>query len=246
MPPPLSFDLIKRMVEHGAQYAPGETVDPSTSPELTDAGVALVSIYIEQLSLCGIVGGATALFGEKGGMWIGYELTEQGRNLSESEVELRRAVAELIGGPRSEVSEAVVSLREECSRASINPNYRDDFLRTLEEIQICFDDECFNATIGLCGKIMEVCLKVLLIRNGVQFDPNSMMGPLLKMIHEKVPGEYVDPSLGHVANIVNASRITAVHAKEKIPVPSRDQAIMVVFAMRDAVRRNLSHVGPEV
>ena len=51
----------------------------------------------------------------------------------------------------------------------------------------------------------------------------------------------MDPTLANVVNIINVSRITAVHAREKIPVPSRDQAIMVIFATRDVVRRNLSH-----
>jgi len=59
--------------------------------------------------------------------------------------------------------------------------------------------------------------------------------------HTAVPGEYLDPTLTNVVNNINISRITAVHAKEKIPIPSRDQAIMVIFATRDVVRRNLSH-----
>jgi len=119
--------------------------------------------------------------------------------------------------------------------------YRDDFLKTIDEIRICFDEGCFIAAIGLCGKILEVCLKELLIRNSIQFDPNSGVGTLIKTIRERVPNEYLDPTLTNVANIINTCRIVAVHAKERIPIPSRDQTIMVIFAIRDVVRRNISH-----
>lgn len=239
--PALQFDLIKAIVEHGARCGPSDTVDPSTSNGLRDAGVALVTTYIEQLSLLGLVRDPSPLFGAEGGMWIGYRLTDHGRQLAESDTDLRRAVAELIGGPKTEVSEAVAALKEECDQAQINAVYRDDFLATLNEVRICFDDGCFIAAIGLCGKLLEVCLKEVLLRHNVQCDPNAMVGTLIKTIRERVPDEYLDPTLANVVNIINISRITAVHAKERIPVPSRDQAIMVIFATRDVVRRNLSH-----
>jgi hypothetical protein len=241
MPVALQFDLIKAIVEHGVRYEPGDTVDPSTSPELRNAGVALVTTYIEQLSLVGIVRDPVPLFGAEGGMWIGYCLSDRGRELAASETDLRRAVAELTGGPKTEVSEAVALLQRECQDAKLNEMYREDFLKTIDEIRICFDDGCFIAAIGLCGKILEVCLKEVLLRHNLQFDPNAMVGTLIKSIRERVPGEYLDPTLMNVVNIINTSRITAVHAKERIPIPSRDQAIMVIFATRDVVRRNISH-----
>jgi hypothetical protein len=237
----LNFDLIRVIVEHGIDAGTDGTVDPSTNPELLKVGVALVTTYIEQLSLVGIVYESAPLFGAAGGMWIGYRLTDLGRALVKSESDLRRHVAGLTGGPRTEVSEAVALLQKECEAAQLNEMYREDFLKTLDEIRICFDEGCFIAAIGLCGKILEVCLKEVLLRHNVQLDPNVMVGPLIRLIRERAPNEYLDPTLAHVANIINRSRITAVHAKERIPIPSRDQAIMVIFATRDVVRRNLTH-----
>jgi len=241
MPVALQFDFIKAVVEHGLQSRQGDTVDPSTSPALRDAGAALVTTYIEQLSMLGLVLDPVPLFGAEGGMWIGYRLSDRGRELATSEIDLRRAVAELTGGPKTEVSEAVAQLQSECQNAKINENYREDFLKTLDEIRICFDEGCFIAAIGLCGKILEVCLKEVLLRHNVQCDPNAMLGTVIKSIRERVPSEYIDPTLMNLINIINTSRITALHAKERIPIPSRDQAIMVIFATRDVVRRNLSH-----
>lgn len=237
----LQFELIRSIVQAGARCPAGDTVDPSTDAALRRAGVGVVTTYVEQLSLIGIVAAPTPLFGAGGGMWIGYSLTDRGRQLASSEAELQRAVAELTGGPKTEVSEAVALLQQECRGATLNEMYRDEFLKSIEEIRICFDEGCFIAAIGLCGKILEVCLKEVLLRNNIPFDPNSGVGTLIKAIRERVPNEYLDPTLMNVANIINTSRITAVHAKEKIPIPSRDQAIMVIFATRDVVRRNLSH-----
>jgi hypothetical protein len=239
MPITLRFELIKAIIDHGSRSAPGEVVDPSGSSELRKAGVALVTTYIEQLSLLEIVTEPQPLFGAEGGMWIGYRLSDLGRRLASSDDQLRRAVAALVGGPRTEVSEAVALLQQECALAKLNEAYREDFLKTLDEIRICFDEGCFIAAIALCGKILEVCLKEVLIRHGQQFEPTAMIGSLLRTVRERVTGEYSDPSLLNVAQLINASRITAVHAKERIPIPSRDQAIMVIFAMRDVVRRNL-------
>ena len=241
MPAKLDFALIKEIVEHGAAAGLEQIADPSTNPKLASAGVAMVTTYIEQLSLLNIIRNPYPIFGAGGGMWIGYSLTEKGVALSKSEQELRVAVADLTGDAKSEVSQSVIELCAECKQASINENYRQDFLRTLEEIAVCFDTGCYIAAIALCGKILEVCLKEILIRHEINFDPKLMIGMLINTINREVPTEYIDPTLPHIAAVINQSRITAIHAKEKIPIPSRDQAIMVIFATRDVVRRNVSY-----
>lgn len=239
MPVPLRFDLIRAIVRHGAQTTGEEPCDPSLNEYLRTAGLGAVTVYIQHLSLLDIVRDPFPLFGADGGMWIGYRLSDRGRELAKSDEELRRVVAPLIGGPANEVSEAVALLQAECSNTELNEVYREDFLQTLDEIRICFDQECFIAVIALSGKILEVCLKELLMRHGVQPDPKAMIGSLIRTIRERLPHEYLDPSLLDIVNIVNASRIPAIHAKERIPVPSRDQAVMVVFATRDVVKRVL-------
>jgi hypothetical protein len=95
MPVPLQFDLVKEIVRHGAQFNPSSAVDPSLSDRLRDAGVALVTTYIEQLSLLDIVRDPVPMFGSRGGMWIGYRLSERGRELARSGEALRRAVGRL-------------------------------------------------------------------------------------------------------------------------------------------------------
>lgn len=237
--PSLRFEIISALFELGTASPPAATVDPSRNELLRQGGVGLVTAHIEQLTLIDLLRDPMPLFGSDGGMWIGYRLTDQGRVAGRSEAALREAVGALIGGPRNEVSQAVAELEAECQQADINPNYRADFLRTLEEIRICFDNECLFATIALCGKVLEVCLKERLRRGGVEYDRTATIGQLLGRIRDRLPATYLDPSLNNIGTIINERRITAIHAVEQIPVPSRDQAIMVIFATRDVVRRTL-------
>ncbi len=118
-------------------------------------------------------------------------------------------------------------------------DYADDFVRTLEEIGRAYVAECYIAVISLCGKILEVCLKEMLRKHNVPYEEQWMIGKLLSVATEFVPSYYADPALKNVCNIVNNARIPAVHAKIKVPVPSQNQADMVIHAMADVARRLL-------
>ena len=74
-------------------------------------------------------------------------------------------------------------------------------------------------------------IAILLVRNGIAKQ-------------KREPDEYTEAnedenvkSLPEIAKIINQSRIPAVHAKERIPVPSREQAVMVIHAVADTVNR---------
>jgi hypothetical protein len=110
---------------------------------------------------------------------------------------------------------------------------------SLRELRTCFENTCYIACLGLCGKILEIALKQLLIDYSVVVDDRMMIGQLLKTIRDAKVPKYVDPSLREVGEIINRSRIPAVHAKESIPVPSREQAAMAINATIDTVRRTL-------
>ncbi|MEE8431548.1 MAG: hypothetical protein V3S16_09880 [Candidatus Desulfatibia sp.] len=119
MPVKLDFDLIHEIVSHGAKAGQDETVDPSTSDILVKAGIAMVTTYIEQLSLLNLVRDPFPIVGADGGMWIGYRLTDYGLALSHSAQKLRKAVADLTGDAKHEVSQSVRELHAECQRAHI-------------------------------------------------------------------------------------------------------------------------------
>jgi len=235
----LNEEIIKEIIRLGSENS-STLIDPSISEILVNAGVATVTAHIEKLSLLELIKDAQPLFGKKGGMWIGYSLSEMGIRCGADAEFFKKLLSTLEEKPTNEVSNSVTNLVALCRDSPINPNFKEDYLKTLQEISICFQHECYIATIALCGKILEVCLKEILFRNNINSDNIFMLGPLIRTVRTQVPNEYLDRSLENLAGIISKSRNTAIHYGEKVPIPSRDQAVMVIYATRDIVTRNLN------
>ena len=130
------------------------------------------------------------------------------------------------------------SLPTRLDPALLNRCFRADLLASLKELALCLERRCYIAVMALSGKILEICIKHELESQGQPVDDSWMLGALLGRL--KVSGvAYVDPALNNIANIINVSRIPAIHAKLNIPVPSEDQAAMVVRAVCDVLERTL-------
>lgn len=114
---------------------------------------------------------------------------------------------------------------------------KDDIIYDLHEIIGCFSSNSNRACLALCGRCLELVLKSRLITEGITFDDNWMVGKLLALYAEK--GIYIDPATKNVLNVINTQRIMGVHAKEKTPIPSREQTIMVIYAITDVGKRLL-------
>lgn len=128
-----------------------------------------------------------------------------------------------------------------------------DLLQSMDEMSACFREGCYVSVLCLGGKILEICLLLLIQRSGKSLDDDAGLGsgkdrkgksikdlgigPLIGYIKEKCPDIYLDPSLPGIANVINASRIPAVHAKEAVPVPSEHQAALVIHAVLDLLDR---------
>ena len=232
----MKLEIIKEIVNFGTEND-GSLSDPSENKVLSNAGVATVTAHIEKLSLVGIIKDAVPIFGKKGGMWIGYSLSEEGLKCGKDTTLLEKLISKFEEKPTNEVSQSVYTLIKVCEEKLINQDYKSDFLKTLKEVAVCFENECYIATITLCGRILEISLKDILERNNVNTQNIWMIGNLLKEVKRQVPNQYLDPSLETLSNIISKSRNTASHYNEKVPIPSRDQTIMVIFATKDLVTR---------
>ena len=233
------LEILQEIIKLGEKFYPKIT-DPSESKFLLEIGVAPVTAHIEKLSLMGLVKDASPIFGKNGGMWIGYSLSDKGYECANNEEIFNEYISKLKEKPTNEISNSVRTLIELSKNSNINPNYKDDFIATLNEIAICFDNECYIATISLCGKILEITLTEIIKRNNIIVGERVMLGQLIKKIKENQIDEYLDPALPEISKVISYSRNSAIHYNEKIPIPSREQAIMVIFAMKDVVQRNIS------
>lgn len=113
---------------------------------------------------------------------------------------------------------------------------RVDMVASVREAARCYASGCHIAVMALCGKLLEICLKMFLLRSNVKVEDNWMLGTLIGRAKE---AGYVDPALTNVANVINLSRIPAVHAKEDVPIPTAAQARMVIEATVDTLQRTL-------
>jgi hypothetical protein len=89
----------------------------------------------------------------------------------------------------------------------------------------------------MAGRVLEAVLKIALQRAGRRVEKDWMVGKLLSEVEEA--GLYVDPAAKNIWNLINLQRIVGVHAKELAPIPSREQAVMVVYAVIDTLSRRL-------
>lgn len=117
---------------------------------------------------------------------------------------------------------------------------KDDLKNDLREMVVCLNADSFRACLAMAGVVLACVLKEFLARRHIDFGADSMVGRLIRAVEDS--GQYLDPSLKNksVRNLINVQRIIGVHAKERVPMPSRGQAIMVVCAVKDSLSRLLS------
>jgi len=110
-----------------------------------------------------------------------------------------------------------------------------DFENDLREMLTCFNSSSYRGCLAMAGVVLERTLRHKLDSMGIEIQNDWMVGRLLGEISDA--GEYVDPSLKNIWNIINQQRIVGVHTKENIPIPSADQAAMVLYAVKDTITR---------
>jgi hypothetical protein len=231
-----------RLVRHGIatqQRTPNRPAE-ANHDTIRAAGNAAIADALEFLGKHAVVADVQPTIGSAG-ISFAYTITPQLVHDLTKDDAIESYVDALFAGPKTETSETIQELLRGCERSSVNPIYRDDLLASLRKLDICFRDECFIACLALSGKILEMCLKQLMLDRNISFEDNWMISALLKKIREAASERYLDQSLGQIANIINESRIPAVNSKEKIPVPSREQTIMVIHAVADTLSRTILH-----
>lgn len=160
------------------------------------------------------------------GELIASHITSHGRAPAEPRQTLAFVVHDIDG--------VLTSLR---NRVAADPSLT-DLVHDLNEMKLCLGVGAFRGSLALAGRALESVLKAILQRSGQKCDNTSMVGALLTQMEKA--GIYFDPGTKNVWNIINQQRIVGVHVKEAAPIPSREQAIMVAYAVVDMLKRRLS------
>lgn len=97
-----------------------------------------------------------------------------------------------------------------------------------QEIRNCYYNDAFRSAIIMCGRILELLLsrKYFEVMKIDPLEQNLFIGTLIrKCFEDNVINE---PSLGHMSNLINSSRIDSVHNTRRVYVPSREETKTVI------------------
>lgn len=136
---------------------------------------------------------------------------------------------------KKEIYLGLDDLRAQIGNSSLA--FRDDIEHDLIELQQCLAVGAYRAALAISGRLLEVCLKLYCLQKSIEFSDKWMVGQLIDAISRS--GYYLDPSVKGVWQVINQQRIIGVHAKEQAPVPSKEQAFMVGFAVIEVVKHLL-------
>jgi hypothetical protein len=121
--------------------------------------------------------------------------------------------------------------------------YHDDLLATIGELKICVAQGCAIASLSLCGKLMELALKLVLQSQRASYEDAWGMAALLEQLKKKCPRVELDPSMPDVARFIDQSRIPSLEVKVKAPVPTAEQVGPVVLAASELLTRAIALVS---
>lgn len=138
--------------------------------------------------------------------------------------------------PRNDLGDVLKDMRRTIEGLPDSPG-DSDLQHDLQEMKLCLSVGAFRGSLALAGRVLETCLKTALRAHGRTVQDDWMVGKLLSEMEEA--HLYVDPGMKNVWNIINKQRIVGVHAKDTAPIPSREQAIIVAYAVIDTLKRSL-------
>ncbi len=140
-----------------------------------------------------------------------------------------------------EISSDIKEVMLQCKNAGIRDEHKTDYLRTLEEADICLKHKCLIAFICLSGRLLELTLKILIEKEigwDNNYDEHVISGLIKKKKKEGTTKLY--SGIKNTANIIKEYRNSYVHHKSDLPVPSLYQAKEVFYAIKDTINRVLS------
>lgn len=114
-----------------------------------------------------------------------------------------------------------------------------EVLEDIDELNKCFESGCYRSTIILCGRILETCLfrkyYDLTQKDILETSPNLGLGKLIAKLRDLEVR--FDPGLTQQIHLINNIRVSSVHKKKDLFIPSSQQTRAIVLFTMDAVSK---------
>ena len=116
----------------------------------------------------------------------------------------------------------------------IPSDIKEDITLDLQELQKCYDNECYRSCVILCGRVLEAALHrkyyEVTGQDVLEKNPGIGLGNLIAKMNEK--GISFDPGLTNQIHLINQARIFSVHKKQEAFYPSQQQTqAMILYTM---------------
>lgn len=119
---------------------------------------------------------------------------------------------------------------------------RDEIMYDLKELETCYYSRAYRAATILCGRILEICLhrKYYEITNIdlLEKAPGIGLGSLVAKLKEKgINIDEIDPALMQQIHLINQARVAAVHKKNFVFFPSKEQIEAIMLYTADLIKK---------
>ena len=116
---------------------------------------------------------------------------------------------------------------------------RDEMLDDFQELESCYQNDCYKSALILCGRILETSLyrKYYDVTKNdlLETAPQLGLGKIIAKLREKKVE--LPPGLTEQIHLINNIRILSVHKKKKVFKPSKNQTKAIILFTIDVVKK---------
>ncbi len=117
-----------------------------------------------------------------------------------------------------------------------------DIKADIEELNRCFNNQCYRSSIILCGRILETALhrKYYELTNNdlLEKSPGIGLGNVIAKLKDK--NTQLDPAITNQIHLINQVRIFSVHKKKQAFYPTKQQTQATILYTLDILERLFS------
>jgi hypothetical protein len=168
-----------------------------------------------------------------------YKLTNRGLHASQNPSFFREVLTEDDEVKISEISKHSAELIQKINN-EITHALGEDLEFTIKEIVICIQNECYISAIALCGKVLEISLRIF---NDDPMDGTFHKWTIGSFLHDEnfkklVPKEsYLFKNM----EVINNARIGRIHVVNNgYKRPNKEESLSIYYATSDTLKRLIS------
>ena len=125
---------------------------------------------------------------------------------------------------------------------NIPEEVREEIYADFDELEKCYNSQCYRSSVVLCGRILETALHRKYYdatgKDLLEKAPGTGLGKIISLLREN--NITLDPALTQQIHLVNQIRVFSVHVKKEIFKPSAEQTQAIILYTMDILGKLFS------